>query len=660
MTILAPDTFAMALTGLMRLGHEGRQAFLTARANQADLKSLAPSPQFFAENVPPDQSELMIARWACEMVWDGGECDPGAQFEGLFRIDSASQRPARLQSGWPAIAEGRERDFERAVAWSLAQHHRARAREMSNGIVLWHQRQWLEQNPTSPWARFARHMLDVSLDFVATQPGFLGGGRKAKTLFAALAPNLASSYSADEHNGGLAPSRLAEAFAEAALETMVERPDLIDDDARWGPLITGVLEPLQAEVAENGARFLLAEGKLRELFSGPMAHAALSAIAGNADEFLTGNAGSEDILGVILRGTLGELVSTDPSAFRLRQVFSADGARTVVVSALQSASQRPDLFKVSGEHGAKLLSGFADVLIDAPRPFGAGDGMAPDVVSMALGVLADYADTRILGAASGHADSQMGAAVASHLVRDLLDGFSRVAISKNENLFADVFTRSQAMDVLKLMAEHVARSPGAFIGGSDSPVVRAMAETVASAIAEDKDGLLTGGDWQGVIALALDAALDNPGTLFSLNPADGPADSVALILIRQMLGHARTNMARPANANGRVMFGRTLREAITVTLSAASTGILNTFMSRADMLDHLAAVDALVERLNGLAASPDRALVIGSREWLDIYTYYIAHALETGRAGIDTLSDAQLLAVLRGTGLQPSNGDHLG
>lgn len=664
MTLLAPDSFATALFGLMRLGQEGRRAFLTARANSHDLSSLSPDPGWFTDD--PDRGEQLIARWAAfEMVHASGESGEGGQFEGLLEVEAVSGVPVE-RDGWPVITPGREQQFERAVAWALAQHHQARAREMGQGVVLFHQRQWLDGNSRSPWAQFARHMLDVSLDVVAANPTVFGGGRKAKALITALAPHLATAYDANTASGGLAPARLAEAFAEAALNTMAERPDLIDDDPRWAPLITGVLQPLQAEVEANGARYLVAEGRLRDLFAGPMAHAALSAVSENADAFLKGSADGDKILGLILRGTIGEMASTDPAAFRVRKVFSEDGLQTVVTSALQVASSRPDLFIRSGSdddeiiHGRAFLTRFADMLIDAPRPFGAAEGLGAAVTAMALDVVGDYAEARLIANASDHADSQMGAAIASHLVRDLLGGLKAAEDELGRSAFADVFSRAQAVDVLQIMARHVAQSPDAMLGEGTNPVICNMAEAVAQAIASDTDGLLSSGDWRELIALAFDVALVNPGSLFSLDPGDGPGDAVALVLIRQMLSTARGNMAADPTRPGRVLFGATLREAIKVTLLAASNGILSTFQNRAEMLDHLGAVDALANRLNALAAAEDRQLVIGAQEWLEIYAYYVAHALETGRAGIDALSNTQLVAVLKGVAGPDTSGGTLG
>lgn len=664
MSLLAPDTFATALFGLMRLGQEGRRAFLTAQANRHDLSTLSPDPAWFTDD--PERGEQLLARWAAfDMVMASGEAEPGAQFEGVLEREPVSGAPME-RNGWPVVAPGRERDFERAVAWALAQHHQARARDMTDGIVLFHQRQWLEGNPRSPWGQFARHLLDVSLDVVAINPAVFGGGRKARTLIAALAPNLAAAYDPDTADASSAPVRLAEAFAEAALNTMADRPDLIDDDPRWAPLISGVLEPLQAEVEANGARYIIAEGRLRDLFSGPMAHAALSAISHNADAFLKGSAGGEKILGAILRGTLGEVTSTDPGAFRLRQVFSEAGVHTIVNSALQVASTRPELFIRSGSgddeivHGRAFLSRFADILLEAPRPYGEEEGLGAEVTAMAIEVVGDYAHARLLANASEHADSQMGADIAAHLLRDLLAGFSNTETDMGGSPLAGVLSRAQAVDVLRILATHVARAPDAMLGEQTNPVIRNMAEAVAQAIASDTDGLLTGEDWREVIALAFDAALLNPGTLFSLDPGDGPGDSLALVLIRQMLATARENMGAEPAISGRILFGATLREAIKVTLLAASNGILSTFRNRADMLDHLGAVDLLAARLNQLATSHDRQLVIGAQEWLEIYTYYIAHALETGRAGIEGLSDTQLVAVLKSVAGQSETGGTLG
>ncbi len=680
MSLLSPLTFASVLSGLIRLGHEGRTAYARSIANNDDLRLLAPRPDIFRDDLPASEVERLIARFAADLAFSDGLTRPGGIFFGVLAGDASLAQPLGPQQnfedcldrrngrvGWPMVCAGAEERFEDMIAWAFAQGDAARMSRAKNGLIVYSHKDWLAENPQTPWGDFAAHVFDVSLDIVATQPELVGLSGRSRALFAALSPNLARSFEAGGVGGPAA--QLARAFTDAALATMVERPDLISDELRWQPLIRGVLEPLQQEVTESGLPAVFAEGRLRQMIRGPMAHAALAAISNDADAFLKGSAKGEKALGAVIRATLGQVASADPASFDIREAFGEAGALQVMRSALSVARDRPELF-IAGtdddekEHARRLLQGFASTLIDAPRPFGKQDGLIADIAVMALDVVGDYTQARLGVSAAGQGRRQVGAEMASHLVRDLIDGMKRALDEPTEasgqrpqaDFLASLFSRGQAVDLLKIMAEHVARSPDLVVSQSTNPQVRAMAESVARAIAEDETGLLTGEHWRNIFAVAFETALRNPGALFSLAPGEGAGDNIAFALISRLLASARDAMRSPSGTPGRLLFGETLSGAIRVTLAAAGNGVLTGLSSPTERAGHLAAIDALVTRLNGLAASQQRSLRIGAEEWLEIYAFYIAHALQVGGEGLSTsqISDDQLLAVVRNLPGQPT------
>ncbi len=654
---ISPFTFASVVSGALRLGHEGYAAYLRGLTQRQDLEVLVPQAANFSIG-DRAQSELWVRRWVCEQIEAAEDYLEGRDYPGVFLMNGDG-RPARGEDNFPLIAPGGEAQFEEALTKCVLEHQRRHGNgadlspgEVRNHLVIYHHKVWSDPDNPSPWSRFFRHVVDVGLDVLAVQPGLLGIGGNVQAMLSALAPNLARAFDADDQAGGSLATMLAESFAEASLQTIVDNPDLVTSHERWRPLVMGLLHPLQQEVAVNGARHVFVDNRLRDMITGPMAHGVLTTLSAHANDYLGGRFGQERVLGQVVRETLGVLASGEPEAFNARKLFSQDGAVTVLGAALKVAQQRPEMFirtadgDMEGDFGRLLLSSIAGKLINAPRPFGVEDGLAPDIASVALGVLGDYASTRLRSAIAGGDATMMGADIATHLVGDLIGGLQNVVSGDGADALGDVFTKSQAIDVLQLMASHVARSPHMIVREGGNPVIAALAENIAAAVASDNTGLLNGEHWRGIVAVALDTALQNPGRLFGLN-ADGAGQSIALTLIRQVLGTARDTMSGAPGAPGQVLFGETLAEALRVTLFAAGSGALSVINDEAVRARHVEAVGDLMRRVNGLAGSNDARKVVGARDWLEIYSFYIAHVLENGPDAVSALSDDVLLSVLK-------------
>jgi len=169
---------------------------------------------------------------------------------------------------------------------------------------------------------------------------------------------------------------------------------------------------------------------------------------------------------------------------------------------------------------------------------------------------------------------------------------------------------------------------------------------IAGAVLDDADGLLSPLEWQAVAFASAEAALENPNTLFGRFPAGSGEDLVARRLIRLCLRKAKENFDSQKGRAGQVLFGKVLEEAIIATLDAASTGILNVLAGKAEVEERLSALEDLIDRLNALAASRDPSLIIGSRDWIRIYSAFVTHVLHRGRAAVDELTDQRLIQAI--------------
>lgn len=646
MSLLAPQTFAAAVFGLMRLQKAAREDYLRRRMSRQEITVHLPKVRSWIETLPDPQRGDAVNSWAGEQMRRLGWLDPGGPAEGVFRLESHGA--VTIEEGCEAAFEDLKADLsERALKGQGIDPGAARA-----GLIVWNQQDWLSGQGQSPWSLFARHLLDIGLDLLAQYPGLAGGGPAIRPLIAAMAPHLASAYD-PAADGKPAGRRLAELFAETAINTIAERPDLLSRELRWQRIISGVFLPLQEEARQGGVQALLAEERIRDLFEGPVSSSVLRLLSEHADDYFKGAAGAGSLGGIVLRSTIGELSSASDQGRLLRATFGGIAADSLVASALKAASERPELFIRSARQGQPggrilwargLLAEYADALRAAPLPLRPDSGTADAVISMALAVTAEHLAGRIEGRAGASPQGQLGAALGAYLLRDIFKGLREVPGSPLER-----FSPRMAVDLLRIIAEHVARGPHFLIGKDASPAAEGLARAVAEIIACDDTGLMTPEDWRRVIAALLQAALENPGALLG----EGPNADIARVLTIRMIRHARANFERPADRPGRILFGATLREALIMTFDAASTGLLDTFATPEALNAHLQGIDLLVQRLNDLVVSEERTLRIGSRDWLRIYRFYVAAALEGGEAAILNISDTEFVRVLR---LQPALG----
>lgn len=656
MLMFSPQTFATVLTGALRLGEAGYQLYVSRLFDEQDIRVYIPALSAIDMDEAPEQHSAAIVQWVVRQIQANGEFKPDRPYEGIFVTEPGRPDIPVIENSQAKLNPDAPEIFEDALMDLVLQNQRQHnsdigPHDIKQGLMVFHHKIWADPNEKTPVAKFFRKFVDVGLDVLAVQPGLLGVGGNLESLFAALLPNLSEAYDAEDSQSLSLLSGLSEAFGEAAIKTLVDNPSLVTDEQKWQPLISGVLRPVQDEVVKQGFSPIFAERKLRELIGGPVAFGALQALEANADEYFKGSFKSGDVLGEIVRETLGATVSSTTDGFKVRKVFSNEGALHIMSSALSVARKRPDLFlkksvtETGTDQGRKLISLFADAFLSAPAPFSADKELAVQLASRSLNVLSDYTAARLSDRAGEDAHKAVRSDMAAHLLSDLLEGFSRRLVDDKAHILESVFSREQVVDVMQIMAEHVVRSPHHFISEDANPQVVSIAETVALAIAEDSSGLLSGEDWREIIAIAMDAGLRNPGRLFSLD-GSSPENSIALAVISRVLTSARDGLRTAPSTSGQLLFGKTLSEAIRISLTSIASGSLSTIKDPDVRNAHLGEVDQLITRLNGLAQSDDPNLIIGADDWLEIYTYYVAHVIQSGPGAVDEMSDDALIAVL--------------
>jgi hypothetical protein len=678
MSLLSPDVFATALVGVMRLGADGRKAYLESRLLK-DEKSRALGKEILssigkhcsAPDADLDVAILADAKlrlWAADVATNLRLLDAGAEFAGVFELDTskAIPEPKTVNGKVVVFDEGRFQALVRNVIERQDQFKKDfRAAQIS--LAEMQQASWLNtwRNPNgtvaapSPWRSFALSMLDVSLDVLSAQPGLLGGGRRVQSIVASVVPSIAAAYDPDNKDISSRAHILPAVFAEAAIRTLIDSPHLISSQVKWQRLTTAVLIPLQEQV-KNGKvmELFTAEGRIRELLEGPLANAALQVVSDHADDYLKGSAASDRLAGTVIRATLGEYLSLEPETRNVRKVFGNDGIQLLLRHSLAAAADNPALFirenasSRRDDQARKFLSRAADHIRTNGFPAAMDGVLAAQLMGVAIDAVSEHLLSRVKAGPDSNAQAQMGAEIATFLIRDITAGFRKAVLKPaSPGLPAasplERFGKPQLIAIVKIIAEYAARSPAAFLGEDSNPHVVLVAQTIAETLSLDEDGLLTAEDWQNITLACATAALENPNTLFARAAGGDVNGLIAKRLIGMILTKAKENMSANKDRPGQVLFGRVLSEAIIATLDAASTGVLNIIEDEAKLKEHLAAVEDLVSRLNRLAASRDTALIIGSREWIRIYKHYIADVLHRGQDAMTGLTDAQLLDLIR-------------
>ncbi len=467
-------------------------------------------------------------------------------------------------------------------------------------------RQWAPgTGPLSPWARIVLTAGDIALEYVGANPAILGTGKGDK-LIAAYAANLAEILPDD---GELGPrhsfgQRLTGAFLHAGLSTINDNPQGVVSQEHMQKLISASVQPLVDAFPDSLAQ-QLRWSRISEALVGPAASAALQTVADNPQSFLGSDFSADEAIGAVTQALLREAAETG-----IELPISRDGLLGLYRAALNVAAQRPALF-LGDDEGARdaiardLLSRFAGDLAASPPPF---DGE--------VGIELARAAIAVVGANAHRLadDADPWQQVAVGMVTTLTDGMS-TALGENSTL-GTAFSRAQLSQLGRALLDGIAENPGMVLG-SDRQAWSNVVSAVATAMRQDSHLLLSGDDWIEIARVVAAEAAANPGRLFGLDPGN-QRDTIAAGLISTILRAAASIVASPQQSRA-VLFGRTLREAISIAVRATSG-------NPQAALQRMAVIAELVSKLNLFVAEHARQL--GSKEWLNLFRVLLGSVLD--------------------------------
>lgn len=658
--ILSPALFMTAVSGVIKLGRAARNA-QRDRFLQQDFTVLT--------NRFPIHDNEEIEWMAVDFVYRRTDlhhhCQIGGELDSLFTAQSLASGDAMEL----APLSGRQRT---QVATCIDILYDAMRDEIPGAVdsriirnasldprIQYIHKEWLTSSTPTGWARFGLELADVALDVIGTQPQVLGFDKKAESILNGLIPSLDGLVDRIKLDGGGEEGygeRLVKTFVHSALISVSQHPDLVTTEERWKPVISGMIEPLKIEVEASEGLEFLAHEKLTRVIAGPVAHGALVAINANADSFLKGDATSEKLMGEITRTVLGDAVSIRPDAFNIVEALSEVGVLKVYDAALKTASKRPELFMQGSslETGAarQFLQNMATVMQDmAPPPFDLESGFGSEIMSAAFEVAGEYGTARIQ-AKAGDADwDGAWADIYTHLFADLMGGL-KLGLSRGGrgDVISQLFTREQAVDLMKIMAGHIAAHPHMATGRSANSEVKEIARMAAESISSDELGLLNSQDWRSVISVMTMTAARNPGVLFSVDSEDGFGHELGLTLVKHVMLKASSLLQTEGRVAGSVLFGETLREALTATIKAANANLVRSLSTQTEdgQKAHVQELGLFIDKLNTVSASGDPATTMNADEWLYVYKYFVAHILEHGPGAVDAIEPEDIVKALRG------------
>ncbi len=684
--LYSPTFFISAVSGLIRIGKGFREVIRKRETTQTFHILMDQFP-----DRDPDKLQQGILRWLFVAAKENPSgaimqlLQPGGELDLIFTPDCLVGNDAQYRTQRKQLSGDGEIDTQMAYAASLyfdyvRKRHAdgwgeefTRLRDQSPLVAYVHSK-WVTDNEPSAWGRFGMELADVTLEVVGAQPNVLGLGQKASNVLESLAPNLERLIERRQMDGGQADplgEELVKTFVFSALDSVVKHPDLVTTEERWEPVIEGMVMPLKEEMlGQDGQLQFIAKDRMQRALRGPVIYGALKAIDANASAFLKGDASQDKVLGEVSRTILSGLVERPPpGGLNLKRVFSEHGVLRIYDAAMQTASSRPDLFvrgnSDEAQAGRDLLQRMALSMdgLGLP-PFDKDSGLRAELVSTMFEVAGEYGNRRFADNSDGGHWDNTWADVYSSLLGNILSGLEhgiQQRISPNgagglmaldddpKGLFARVFSREQAVGVVKIIATHVASTPHMVTGEDANIEAMNIAQVAAAAIASDTSGLLMADDWRRVISAMLGAAASNPGVLFSIDEGDGYHNQLSLVLIQHVMMKASESMQSTSRVQGRILFGETLREALVATVQAATANLRASVMTRTETGDrsHVSALGDFIDLISSYAHGDQPQLAMTADDWLHVYKYFLAHILEKGPEGLRDVTPEAVVEALQ-------------
>lgn len=614
---MSPELIFFAVTALIRVGTATRDA-LEQKARDEDFQIVLAFPDISSVETRLDEFFNRSSGLRKDLTQLGQTPGPLAQ----YWVDNATGgEPAKTAEAYTALLSalgGLNRPgFDKKTSWISL---RAVDEEALVMIVA----QWSRKDrPIDPWARVALAIADVGLSYVATNPGIVSTGSSGEKFLQSVCANL-GKWIGNIQDGTQAYflERMAAAVVQSGLQALSENSGIILTEKSSQALLSAVAKPLADMFAEAvsapepGAK--LTVSLLRDRVFPQMVSAGLTALAEHEQALLGDTFDPNKAVGALTKGFLqslakqpvNELAKGDPQAWL--PVYQSL-LRSVAASAnviVPGTAVNEKLFQT-------LIEGMATTLATAPLPYD-----SETFINLGL-VVVDSLEKNLPSRTQDPWVLLVPSAL-KVVVEGLNKGGSSIASIALDDLNG----------IVRVILAQVAATPGMLVGNTASVEVQAIISGVASAMAKDKNLLISSDGWTQIAAAAASAAARNPGKLFAIGDAT-PEAQLANKLITTVLTKAAAGLGSTRSSSV-VLFGETLVGAIKDTLTAAAGNAKGA-------LQNIDIINVLIDRLNKLVADP--AKPIGAADWSWLYRNLVADAFDKGTF---SYTDEQLRKMLYG------------
>jgi len=592
---MSPLAIVFGIQSIMRLGNAGRRAYQD-KAIDADMVL----PDIDTATLETPQRALLIlqdaildgrlseSEWASDHDLVNGNDDSAAGLAAQIRvIEIATQ----LDAG-----------FEQSSTY--------------DGLAVLSQ--WSSAaNRKTPLGRVGIELADIALDYIGANPSLFGADGNGSRLIRSVAVNLAELL--PDPDDPTAPgvnfaSGAIRIFVEAGLRVVNNNVDDFIDETHLQAVATSILTPLIEAVA-NPADSNEPWYDLRDEFLGPISAAAIDALARNQAAILGSDFKLDSGLGAL---TQSVLVSIKDNG--LRDDFGKDGLVRVYGSMLDMVMLQHDLFLGDADSKAdhlvrKILLDSATTLKSNTPPF--NKPLAVELVASALETVSANAATLVPNIDADQWTETV-ADLGEVIIREISTGLATGLASGDPKSFQRMFSNDQAAELLHIIVEDVATTPGLVADGK-SPEIRALVEIIARAMAAQNGHLFSADNWLDVAAIATGEVVSNPNRLVKLDQ-DNAGQQLLYQLITEVM-NAAAEAAVTGRAGGSVLFGPLLVEVIRSVLETAAGNAARALQNVAELKEFITTLATVSQTLKDS---------LGRQEWLYLFRKHVAAVIDSG------------------------------
>jgi len=364
--------------------------------------------------------------------------------------------------------------------------------------------QWKpDRKPISPFGRIALAVVQVGLDYVATDPSIFGAGKTGEKVISAFAIALAKPIGTRLDADSLGTrteliNSVMVAFVSAGLETLkAHSADLISDQ-HLAKLLGNVLDPVIAASKTGDVLFQVQMQNILKSLAGPAAQAAFKTVAENPGAFLGKSFDSSKAAGALVSALLVESAKNPD----VTVTFSEGGRLKLLSAALQVVSDKPGLFIKTGDKPdavAVLLTDLTATLagqlktqvlaLEGDKQVD-GRALAAAIAAASLEAFGRHS-TALIGTDAGWKQ------LVGKVAQNVLSGLTTAIKSPDGLALKQVLSEEKLAELGRIVVQEIAANPG-LTQVSDArarEIIGAVAAAISVTVKEKKELLFTPDDW---------------------------------------------------------------------------------------------------------------------------------------------------------------------